>query len=149
MFAIQRTICGPGAPRASVERMQESEHRRVEVVKMGTLTLYEITSEELRQLKLGNPSSTLLTFSLALLSLGAGVGVTLLVGSEIKSRMVSDFLMILTVVTLLGGVILLVLWRIMARRTASVVDSIQARAKAVAAATVESASEITITESKS
>ena len=129
--------------------MEESEQRTVQVVRMGKLTIYEITSDELRQLEVGNPSSTLLNFSSSALALGVGIGATLLTGGAISSRVMSDLLMIIAVLSLAGGVILLVLWRRYSKLTTSVGATIRERGAATAAITqVSRATETRITESQ-
>src|SRR3954470_22858908 len=91
--------------------MHDQEQRSVVVIRMGTLTLYEITDEELRHIEAGGPSSTFLNFGLVSFSLGVGVGTTMLAGGEISSRPIFDTLTILTIISLLAGIVLLELWR--------------------------------------
>lgn len=94
---------------------------------MGTLTLYEITSDELRQLELGDPSSTYFNIGCSSISLAVGIGTTLLAGGEVASRVAFDVLVILTVIGMLAGFVLLVLWRRQAKHTGSVSKIVRER----------------------
>lgn len=105
------------------------EQRVVQVVKMGTLTLYEISEDELRLIEAGDPSSVFLNFGIFALSLGVGIGTTLLAAGEIRSRVVFDVLVILTGLGVLAGIVLLFLWRRSAKQTRSVIQAVRERGK--------------------
>jgi hypothetical protein len=106
-----------------------TEQRAVQVVRMGTLTVYEITEDELRLVESGDPSSILLNFGIAGLSLGGGIGATLLTAGKVESLHVFVILVILTIVGVLGGLVLLVLWRRQAKRTQSIISVVRGRAQ--------------------
>ncbi len=105
------------------------EQRAVQIIRMGTLTVYEITDDELRLIETGGPASTLLNFGIGSLSLSVGIFATLLSGGPISSRIISDTLVILTALGLLAGVVLLVLWRRFAKQTSSTIAGVRDRAK--------------------
>ncbi len=102
-----------------------TEQRAVQVVRMGTLTVYEISDEQLRLIETGDPSSVLLNFGIGGISLGIGIGVTLLSGGPI-ALYVFVVLVLLTLVGILGGLVLLVLWRRHAKQTKSLIATIRA-----------------------
>lgn len=105
-----------------------TEQRAVQVVRMGTLTVYEITDDELRLIEAGGPSSTFLNFGIGSMSLGLGIGTTLLAAGPVETRAVFDTLVILTIVGVLAGAVLLILWRQMAKRTTSTIAGVRERA---------------------
>jgi hypothetical protein len=109
--------------------MHDQEQRAVQVVRMGTLTLYEITADELRLIEAGDPSSIFLNFGLVSGSAGLGVGATMLAGGDIASRATYDTLVIITIIGLLAGVVLLVLWRRSAKQTRSVIQTVRERSR--------------------
>ena len=107
-----------------------TEQRAVQVVRMGTLTVYEISSDELRLIEAGGPSSVLLNFGIGGISLGLGIGgATLLAAGPVASRYVFDVLVILTVMGVVGGLIMLLIWRRLAKQTRSIVQTVRERAQ--------------------
>jgi hypothetical protein len=106
-----------------------TEHRAVKIIKMGTLTVYEISEDELRLIEAGDPSSTLLNFGIGALSLGIGILATMLTGGEIKSALALNVLLVVTVLGIAGGAVLLVLWYRTTKRTKSVITTVRERAK--------------------
>ncbi len=97
-------------------------------MRLGTLTVYEVTDDELRLIEAGDPSTVLFNFGIGSASLGVGIGATLL-ASTVTSMPIFIVLVLLTIVGILAGVVLLVFWRRMARKTSSLIATVRARAK--------------------
>jgi len=94
--------------------------------KVDSLSLYEITDNELETLEKGSPSSTYLNFAIFLLSVGFSFLVSLLT-AKIESMKTYIAFMIFTVIGILAGVILLVLWYRERRSISRVIKKIKGR----------------------
>jgi hypothetical protein len=113
-----------------------TEQRAVQIVRMGTLTVYEISEDELRQIETGGPSSLMLNFGIGALSVGIGIGATLIAAGPTTSRAAFDVLVILTVVGILAGLVLLSVWRRLAKRTGSVIQMVRQRGQSQITASI-------------
>lgn len=94
--------------------------------KVDSLSLYEITDNELETLEKGSPSSTYLNFSIFLLSVGFSFLVCLLTVKTESMKIYATF-MIFTVIGILVGIILLVLWYRERRSMSEVIKRIKDR----------------------
>ncbi len=94
--------------------------------KLDSLSVYEITDNELEVLEKGSPSSTYLIFSIFLLSVGFSFLVSLLT-VKIESIKIYTTFMIFTVVGILAGMILLALWHRERRSISEVIKRIKDR----------------------
>lgn len=95
-------------------------------VPLGTLTVYHVTDQELDQLEKGTPESLFLNFAVFLISTGLSFFVSLLT-AEIKSLKVFCVFVVVTVIGLLGGAFLLLLWIRHHRSTRGIATSIRGR----------------------
>jgi len=110
--------------------LNEHEHsgsltRRVNVGRVDSLTLYEITDYELDQLEQGSPSSLQLNFACALLPLGIGFIVTLST-TEVNGKTYTVFVMV-AVLSLIVGLFLLASWWTSRKSNSSIVSKIKER----------------------
>lgn len=78
--------------------------------KLDTLTIYEISEDELLTIERGSPDSIYLTIAIALLSFASAIFCSLLV-TEIKSTVVMIVYVLIVIVGFVIGFILLVLWK--------------------------------------
>lgn len=77
--------------------------------KFDTLTIYEISEEELLIIEKGSPDSIYLTISIALISFAMAIFCSLLV-TDIKSSIVMTLYIVIVVVGFVVGGIMLLLW---------------------------------------
>jgi hypothetical protein len=77
--------------------------------KLDSITVYDVTEEELEIIERGSPSSNYLNFSVALLSIFISFLISLL-STKIESDKTYTFFMVVTVVSLIIGIFLLYLW---------------------------------------
>jgi|ERR1019366_5111806 uncharacterized protein YhhL (DUF1145 family) len=82
----------------------------IRYVGIGQLTLFLVSEDELSLIESGGPAKTLLNLAIALLSVGAGSVVALLLSEPPKEIHKFIIVIVLTVVCLVGGFVLLVLW---------------------------------------
>ena len=94
--------------------------------RVDSLSLYEITENELDALAKGSPTSVYLNFGIFLLSVGASFIVTLLTVAVHSTTTLVVFVVLATV-GLIGGAFLLLLWRRVKEDVAGVVDTIRNR----------------------
>lgn len=92
--------------------------------RVDSLTLYEITDNELEILERGSPGSTELNFAVALLSIFSSSLTTLL--TTTTSTVVFQFFLMVTIVTFVLGSFFLIKWK----RTHNDVKDVVARIKA-------------------
>ncbi|WP_336194451.1 hypothetical protein [Providencia stuartii] len=78
--------------------------------KFDTLTIYEISEEELLIIERGSPDSIYLTISIALISFAMAIFCSLLV-TDIKSNIVMTVYIVFVVVGAVVGGIMLLLWK--------------------------------------
>jgi len=86
-----------------------SSEIRVVRGKFDSLSLYEVTDNELEILEKGSPSSIYLNFAILLLSAGISFLINLL-SVNIQSIKTFTVFVVFTVIGILGGIILLVIW---------------------------------------
>ncbi len=100
-------------------------------VPVGTITIWEITEEELRDIERGNPDNPKFGIGLALLMFGLGSLVTLLSADndKIGDRAFYVHASVIVASLALGGVLLL-LWWMASRNRHSAIEAIRARRKA-------------------
>jgi len=94
---------------------------------MGQLTFYLVSDEELRMIESGGPSSTYLNLAIGLLSVGSGIGASLVL-SEPTSIYKFIVVIALTVGSLIAGFVLLVLWLRSSKEATNTIARIRARA---------------------
>lgn len=96
---------------------------------MDEIVIYPVTDDELANLGRGGPASVM--FSLAMLLVGAGVGClgSLLAGGIPENIGVGFVVLtVITVVSLLGGGVLLCIWWRLPNETRQIIDRIRKRA---------------------
>jgi len=86
-----------------------TEEVRIVRGRVDSLSLYEITDNELKTLERGSPNSIYLNFAIFLLSVGVSFLISLLSAKMENVRVYATFL-VFTIVGLIGGAILLCLW---------------------------------------
>lgn len=94
--------------------------------RVDSLSLYEVTDNELEILEKGSPSSIYLNFSIFLLSIGIAFLITLL-STNIESSKVFAVFVIFCSVGIVVGVLLLVLWYRMKNEVSEVIVKIKGR----------------------
>jgi len=113
----------PSEPNPPASGRQEIRVRRGRVE---SVDLYEIKENELELLERGTPAGLFITFAIFLLSLAFGAITTLSTATFANSRIESLFL-IVSVVGVLGGIFLLILWCRSRQSIAQVVRDIRGR----------------------
>jgi len=103
----------------------------IRVVGMGQLTVYHVSEDELRMIEIGGPSSTYLNLAILFLSVGASFFASLSM-SPPSSIYRFTVMIELTIVSLIAGTVLLVLWRRSSKVASVVIDRIRARGAASA-----------------
>jgi len=81
----------------------------VRVAPLGELRVYQVTEDELNALQRGRPSDLFLNFSLSLLSITVSLFTTFATATFSADRTFYVFV-IISVVSLIAGVVLLILW---------------------------------------
>jgi hypothetical protein len=99
----------------------------VQYVRLGTLTVYEVSEDELRRLEEGNPAAMVLNFSLFLFGVAVTGLFTMFATSIPADRVYYSFLTV-TVLAGIVGIILLILAVFRRVRTKSVAQVIRGRA---------------------
>lgn len=94
--------------------------------RVDSLTIYEITETELDALERGSPYSIYLNFGIFLLTLGMSF-LTSLLSVDVQSLLVLTAFLVLTVVGILGGTFLIILWHRSRRDVTDVVSRIRTR----------------------
>lgn len=95
-------------------------------VKIGSLTIYEISENELESLEKGSPGSILLNFAIFLLSLSIAFIVAVLTTDK-KSDLTFIIFIVLIVVFSLFGILLLLIWNKNRKSVKSIGDTIRER----------------------
>lgn len=93
--------------------IEQSGYIPAPIIKRGSLTslsIYEVTDYELDILESGGPSSLYLNFSIFLISIGVSFFITLMT-TEIPKEKTYNFFLVSTILSLIIGVILLIIWR--------------------------------------
>lgn len=94
--------------------------------KIGSVSLYEITDNELSLLEKGSPSSIYLNFAIFLFSIGISFLITLLTTSIEEIKIFTSFL-VFTIIGVLGGTFLFFIWFRMKGEVSEVISKIQGR----------------------
>lgn len=98
---------------AVMNSIEQSGYIPTPIIKRGSLTslsIYEVTDYELDILESGGPSSLYLNFSIFLISIGVSFFITLMT-TEIPKEKTYNFFLVSTILSLIIGVILLIIWR--------------------------------------
>ena len=93
---------------------------------LGELTIYHITEQELDQLESGTPDSIYFSSGIALLSTGFSFLIALLTAG-IQSQRLFDVFLIVTLVGVIGGFLLLLVWFKSRRSTSRITQLIRNR----------------------
>ena|ERR1700741_5521248 len=93
---------------------------------IGTLTVYHVTEQELDQLEKGGPESTYFGFSIFLLSTGIAFLISVCTATFSSERQFNIFFLV-TLVGLIGGFLLLIVWLVSRRSTTRVAKAIRDR----------------------
>lgn len=110
-LGITLTLLANGSRRTysmSTETEQNGEIR-IDRAKYDSITLYEVSEDELNTIEQGSPSSTYLNIAISLLSIFLALLITLLTVS-ITDIKIYTFFVIVTVVAFVGGIVLFILW---------------------------------------
>lgn len=99
---------------------------RIRWGKVDSLSLYEVTEDELETLSTGGPASLLLNFGLSLLSIALSFLVTLL-STEIKSERTFMVFVLVSIVGFVGAAILLLMWNRNRQSISTIVQRIRRR----------------------
>jgi len=112
----------------SIAEQKDSGERslRIRYGKVDSLSLYEVTEDELENLEKGGPASLMLNLGLSLLSIGISFLVALL-STNIQSDRTFAIFVIITVVAFVGAAILLLLWNKNRLSVSTIIKRIHAR----------------------
>jgi len=94
--------------------------------RVDSLSLYEVTDNELKTLELGSPGSIYLNFSIFLTSIGLSFLISLLTVKIDSVKIYSTFL-VFAVLGLVLGLILFILWWRQRKEVAEVISTIKSR----------------------
>jgi len=94
--------------------------------KLGSISLYEITKDELNILERGSPSSTYLNFSIGLLSIGISFFISIF-STKIDDMKVYVIFWTTALVTTIAGIVLFVVWKQANKATENVIQRIKNR----------------------
>ena len=98
----------------------------IRYVPFGMMTVYHVTEQELDFIEYGTPDSVYFSFAIFLLSSGSSFLTTLLTAS-IQSPRLFDVFLGITLVGIVGGLLLLIVWARARRATTSVIKTIRRR----------------------
>lgn len=99
---------------------------KIDIARLGSIQVYQITEDELNMIEMGTPSSNYLNFSVALLSIFISFLITLLT-TKIENDRTFAFFLLTAIVTFVVGVILLLIWLKSRNSSKSVFNKIRAR----------------------
>jgi hypothetical protein len=99
----------------------------VRYVGMGQLRIYLVSDEELTIIESVSPTGTLLNLAIALLALGIGSILTLLLSGPSQSIYRFTVAVVVISVSVIVGSVLLILWGRSRKRTPDIVERIRAR----------------------
>ena len=108
------------------DQRKEGNSLRIIRGRVDSLSLYEITETELDTLERGSPYSIYLNFGVFLLTLGLSF-LTSLLTTDTRSSMLLIVFVTLTVVGLIGGTFLIMLWHNTRKEVSEVVKRIKTR----------------------
>jgi uncharacterized membrane protein len=125
--------------------MEEQEPREivpavsVRYVGIGQLTVFFVSEDELRLIESGSPAATCLNLGIAFSCLGIGCLTSLLLSEPSKSLHQFIVVVVITVLSLIAGVVLLAIWMRFRKQASDVIARIRSRAIPSAGATVKEA----------
>lgn len=105
---------------------EQSTTVKVNRGKLGSISLFEITEDELDTLERGSPSSTYLNFAIGLLSLGISTFGSIFL-TDIQNLKVYVVFWVVALVATIGGIILLVVWHQASKDTQTAIKKIRNR----------------------
>lgn len=108
------------------ENEQTSSGVKINRGKLGSISLYEVTEDELDLLERGSPNSTYLNFAIGLFSVGISFFVSIF-STKIDDIKVYVVFWVVALITTIGGVVLFVVWRQANKATESVIQRIKNR----------------------
>ena len=94
--------------------------------KLGSISLYEVTENELNLLERGSPASTYLNFSIGLSSVGISFLISIF-STKIENIKIYVVFWVVTLITIIAGVVLFVVWRQANKATENVIQRIKNR----------------------
>lgn len=98
----------------------------IDRARINSITLYDVTEDELSIIERGSPSSNYLNFSIALLSIGIS-GLVSLFTTEIENMITLIVFVCATIICLILGIFLLVLWRKFSKGSDDIFQKIRSR----------------------
>ena len=108
------------------ENEQISGGVKINRAKLGSISLYDVTEDELSLLERGSPASTYLNFAIGLLSIGISFFISIF-STKIEDIKVYVVFWVIALVTTLGGIILFVVWRQANKSAENVIQRIRNR----------------------
>lgn len=96
--------------------------------RLGSITVYDVTEDELEILENGSPNSIYLNFAIGLTSIGVSFFITIF-ATEIKNIKTYVVFWVIAVITTLAGVVLFVVWRRSNKGMKNVIKRIRDRFK--------------------
>jgi hypothetical protein len=109
-----------------VETKNSNENVRKHVGRVDSIRCYEVTEDELTQLQFGSPDSSAFNIAIALLSSGLSLLPTFF-NAKYESDTAHMVFVVLTVFTLLVGLVMVALWHSFKKGRISVFDKIRKR----------------------
>jgi|SRR3989344_3458678 len=108
------------------ENEQTSSGVKINRGKLGSISLYEVTEDELNLLERGSPASTYLNFSIGLLSVGVSFFLSIF-STKIEDLKIYIVFWVIALVTTIAGIVLFVVWRQANKATENVIQRIKNR----------------------
>ncbi|OGI88017.1 hypothetical protein A2906_02975 [Candidatus Nomurabacteria bacterium RIFCSPLOWO2_01_FULL_37_25] len=108
------------------ENEQISSGVKINRAKLGSISLYDVTEDELSLLERGSPASTYLNFAIGLLSIGISFFISIF-STKIEDIKVYVVFWVIALVTTIGGIILFVVWRQANKSAENVIQRIKNR----------------------
>jgi hypothetical protein len=108
----------------------------IRYIGIGQLTVFLVSEDELRLLEGGGAASTCLNLGIGFSSIGLGSLVSLLLNEPSKSLYNFVAVLVITVITVIAGFVLLVIWSRLRKHTAEAIGRIRSRAIPSAGGTV-------------
>ena len=108
------------------ENEQTSSGVKINRGKLGSISLYEVTEDELNLLERGSPASTYLNFSIGLLSVGVSFFLSIF-STKIEDLKIYVVFWVIALVTTIAGIVLFVVWRQANKATENVIQRIKNR----------------------
>ncbi len=105
---------------------QTSSGVKINRGKLGSISLYEVTEDELNLLERGSPASTYLNFSIGLLSVGISFFLSIF-STKIDDIKIYVVFWVIALVTTIAGIVLFVVWRQANKSTENVIQRIKNR----------------------